>query len=254
MADFYHIGINRGDIPEIVFLPGDPARARYISGFFDESRFLASKREFTTYTGSYKGIPMGVTSTGIGGPSAAIAVEELAQAGAKIFIRIGTGGSIQEYVKVGELVNVIGAVRDEGTSRQYVPVSYPAVANIDIAYALRKSAIKQGFACHTGIIHCKDAFYIEEPSMLPDENRIKQKWETWRKAGVLSTSMESATIYTVASIRKLRAGAILGIIGETHSGLPVNEDVIKDTVDKAIMTAIEAAVYLAEKNEDSDTF
>lgn len=250
MADTYHIGLNKGDVPKIMLLPGDPARAEYISKFFDNPRKLAQNREFTTYVGTYKGVPIGVTSTGIGGPSAAIAVEELIQVGADIFIRVGTAGSLQPHVKLNDLVVVSGAVREDGTSRQYVPISFPAVADIDVMDALRLSAREKGYRYHIGLAHVKDAFYIEEPADIPIGVDLVKKWDFWKKAGVLATSMESAAIFVVAQIRGCKAGTVLVAVGETAEGEPFSEIDTTSGTNNAITCALEAAVRLHEAGDE----
>lgn len=251
MADMYHIGLNKGDVPPYVLLPGDPARSQYISTFLDNPVHLATKREYTTYKGEYKGIPIAVTSTGIGGPSAAIAVEELAMIGAKTFIRVGTAGSISPKVKLEDIVLATAVVREEGTSRQYVPISYPAVANFFVVNELIDAAKKSDASFHVGIIHGKDAFYIEESDLIPDHQRINQKWGVWRKANVLCTSMESAPIFTIASIRNLRAGTVLAVIGDTYGGDPIVPEAIERSVDNAIKIALEGIVKLDEKDNQA---
>lgn len=202
----YHIGMKTGDVGRYVLLPGDPGRVPKIAEFFDSSEKVAQNREYTTYTGMVDGIKVSCTSTGIGCPSAAIAIEELIKIGADTFIRIGTAGALQKEVKLGDVVISTGAVREEGTSRQYVPVSYPAVADLDVTYALREAARKLKISSHCGIMHCKDAFYIEEPNMIPQAGLNQDLWETWTKSRVMATSMESAALFTIGTIRNVRVG------------------------------------------------
>jgi uridine phosphorylase len=237
----YHIGMKPGDVGRYVLLPGDPGRVPKIAKFFDSSEKVAQNREYTTYTGLVDGIKVSCTSTGIGCPSAAIAIEELIRIGADTFIRIGTAGALQREVKLGDVVISTAAVREEGTSRQYVPLSYPAVADLDVTYALREAARKLGVSSHCGIMHCKDAFYIEEPSMIPQARLNLDLWETWTKSRVMATSMESAALFTIGTIRNVRVGEITAIIGLTYEDTPI---IKKVGVDEAIKVAIEAIKIL----------
>jgi len=157
----YHIGLGKGDVGRYVILPGDPGRVPRIAKHLDSAEKVAQNREYTTYTGKVDGIKVSVTSTGIGCPSAAIAVEELIRVGADTFIRVGTAGSLQKEVGLGDLVIATGAIREEGTTRQYVPLSFPAVPDLDVTIALREAARKLGYNSHAGICHCKDSFYSE---------------------------------------------------------------------------------------------
>ncbi len=209
----FHIKCGKGDIAKIVLLPGAPERSRLISEYFDESREVARNREFWTFTGRVDGIPISVTSTGIGCPSTAIAVEELIRCGAKVLIRVGTSGSLQDFVAIGDLVIATSAVRDEGTSRQYVPVEYPAVADIDVVFALKRAAQKLGYRHHLGIVHTKDSFYSELPDTSPIYEDVKKRWNTWINANVLATEMESSTLFIISSIRGVKAGTILAVVG-----------------------------------------
>lgn len=237
----YHVHLKPGDVGRYVLLPGDPGRVPTIASFFDEAHEVAFNREYRTYTGTVGGIKVSCTSTGIGCPSTAIAVEELIKCGADTFIRIGTAGSLQKEVGLGDLCISTGAVREEGTSRQYVPLSYPAVADLDVTCALRDSARKLGFKHHLGISHCKDAFFIEGDCDLPLEDENKSKWKAWYRANVISTAMEAAALFVVSSIKRVRAGEVLAIIGLTYDDKPI---VAKVGVEDAIKTAIEAVKIL----------
>ncbi|MFN3550230.1 MAG: nucleoside phosphorylase [Endomicrobiia bacterium] len=245
----YHIGLKPGDVGEYVLLPGDPKRTQLIAKFFDESKEVAFNREFRTFSGYITGydgkqIKISTTSTGIGCPSAAICVEELANIGAKVFIRVGTAGSLQKNVKIGDLVITTAAVREEGTSKQYIPLSYPAVADMDVVLALINAAKKLKFNYHTGIVHCKDAFYTENFSCktsLPLKEYNETLWKVWQRGNVLATSMESSAMFVIGSIRKLKVGEVLAIIGSTWSNQPV---VKKVGIEEAIKTAIEAVKIL----------
>lgn len=237
----YHIHLAPGEIGRYVILPGDPGRVPHIASFFDKSEKVAQNREYTTYRGTIGGIPIAACSTGIGCPSTAICVEELIKIGCDTFIRVGTAGSLQREVKLGDLCITTAAVREEGTSRQYVPISYPAVADLDVTLALREAAGKLGFTAHCGIGQCKDAFYTEGDMGVPLEEYTRERWKIWERANVVSTSMESAALYVVSSVRRARAGEVLAIIGLTYEDVPI---IKKVGVDDAILTAIEAVKIL----------
>lgn len=241
----YHINMKPGDIGRYVLLPGDPGRVPKIASFFDDAKEVTFNREYRTYTGTVDGIKVSCTSTGIGCPSTAIAIEELVKIGADTFIRIGTAGALQPEIKLGDLCVTTASVREEGTTRQYVPLSYPAVANLDVTLALREAAKKLGFRHHCGIGHCKDAFFIEGDEGLPLAAENKNKWDAWYKSNVLSTSMEAAALFVVSSIRRVRAGEVLAIIGLTYEDKPI---VAKVGIEDAIKTAIEAVKILARQD------
>ncbi|MFP4496629.1 MAG: uridine phosphorylase [Vulcanimicrobiota bacterium] len=243
----YHIGLKKGDVGRYVILPGDPGRVPKIASYFDEAEKVAQNREYTTYTGTVDGIKVSCTSTGIGCPSAAIALEELIRIGADTFIRVGTAGAIQPGIKLGDIVVSTAAIREEGTTRQYVPLSYPAVGDLDVAWALRKGARNLGLNCHCGIMHCKDSFYIEEPEMIPQFTHNNQLWETWQRSQVLATSMESAALFVIGSIRKVRVGEVTAIIGLTYGDAPI---VKKVGVEEAIKTSIEAVKILHKMDSE----
>jgi uridine phosphorylase len=212
-----------------------------IAAFFQDAKEIAFNREYRTFTGHVDGIKVSCTSTGIGCPSTAIAIEELIKCGADTFIRIGTGGSLQKEVGLGDLCISTAAVREEGTTRQYVPISYPAVADVDVVCALRQAARQNKFKHHLGITHCKDAFFIEGDCDLPLEDENKSKWKAWYRSNVISTAMESAAIFVVSSIKRVRAGEILAIIGLTYDDRPI---VAKVGIEDAIKTAVEAIKIL----------
>ena len=176
----YHLQIRPGDVGRYVILPGDPKRCEKIAKHFEDAKLVADNREFVTYTGYLEGEKVSVTSTGIGGPSASIAMEELVQCGADTFVRVGTCGGIDLDVKGGDIVIATGAVRMEGTSREYAPIEYPAVADLEVANALVAAAKELGFTYHTGVVQCKDAFYGQhEPERMPVSYELLNKWEAW---------------------------------------------------------------------------
>lgn len=244
----YHIQLKKGDIGKYVLLPGDPGRVPKIASYFDNAHEVAFNREYRTFTGTVDGIKISSTSTGIGCPSAAIAIEELIKVGAEVFIRIGTAGALQRNIGLGDVVISTAAVREEGTTRQYIPLSYPAVADLDVTIALREAAKKLGIKHHCGISHCKDAFFIESEKgaiPLPIEEENQRLWKAWERSNVLATSMEAAALFVVSSIRKVKAGEVVAIIGLTYDDAPI---VAKVGIDEAIKVAIEAVKILEKAN------
>ncbi len=237
----YHLGIREGDVGKYVIMPGDPKRCEKIAEHFDDARLIADQREYTTYTGWLDGEMVSVTSTGIGGPSAAIAMEELVRCGAETFVRIGTCGGIQTDVKSGDLVIATGAVRMEGTSREYAPIEFPAVADPRIVQALQQAAEEKGYTAHTGVVQSKDSFYGEhEPEVMPVGYELLAKWEAWKKLGVLASEMESAALFVVAAHLGVRAGSVfLVIANQEREALGLDNPVVRDT-EAAITTAVEA--------------
>ncbi len=237
----YHIRVKPGEVARYVLLPGDPARSELIAKKFDSAKEIAYNREFRTFTGKVGGVPISVTSTGIGCPSTAIAVEELAKCGADTFIRVGTAGAVSQNVKTGDVVIANAAVREEGTSIHYVPLSYPAVADLEVTNALVEAAKRLKANYHIGVTVSKDAFYSEEPERVPLGKKAAEKWEIWKRSRVLATEMECSTIYTLCSINGWRGGGVLASIGtigkitDPHAG-----------IDKAIDIAIEAVKLLAK--------
>ena len=164
----YHTGVGPEDIGKYVILPGDPKRCEKIAAYFDNPVLVADSREFVTYTGTLDGVKVSVTSTGIGGPSAAIAIEELSKCGAHTFIRVGTCGGMQEEVLGGDLVIASGAIRMEGTSREYAPIEYPAVPDVSAMNALIDAAKELSIPYHVGVVQCKDSFFGQhEPEVMP---------------------------------------------------------------------------------------
>lgn len=208
-----HIQLRPGDVGGYCLLPGDPDRCEQIASFLENPEFMARNREFVTYTGTLCGQRVSVCSTGIGGPSTAIAVEELAACGAHTFIRVGTCGGIDLAVMGGDLVVATAAVRQEGTSLHYMPLEFPAAADFAVTDALRQGALALGSNVHTGIVQSKDSFYGQhEPQRMPVAGQLQEKWRAWKQAGVLCSEMESAALFVVASVLGLRAGAIFSVL------------------------------------------
>jgi len=242
----YHIQLKRGEVGRYVLLPGDPGRVAKIAALFDHAEEIAFNREYRTFTGTVSGIKVSATSTGIGCPSTAICIEELIKCGADTFIRVGTAGGLQPGIEVGDLAITSATVREEGTTRQYVPLEYPAVADIEVTTALREAARRLGYRYHIGIGHTKDAFYTEGNADLPLAEQARQQWQVWQRANVLSTSMEAAALFVISSIRRARAGEVLAVIGLTYADKPI---VAKSGIEEAIRTAIEAVKILAAQDE-----
>ena len=243
----YHIGLRNGDVGEYVILPGDPKRCEKISAYFDEPKLVADKREFVTYTGYLNGTKVSVTSTGIGGPSASIALEELVKVGAKTFIRTGTCGGMDTNVKSGDLVIATGAIRMEGTSKEYAPIEFPAVADYDIVTALKQSAEKLNLPHHTGVVQCKDAFYGQHnPEIMPVSYELQNKWNAWLRLGTLASEMESAALFVAGSFLKVKVGSIfLVVANQERERLGLDNPVVHDT-DSAIKVGIEAIKFLIQ--------
>lgn len=237
----YHLQIRSGDVGKYVLLPGDPKRCAKIAQYFEDPVPVADSREYVTYSGYLEGEKVSVTSTGIGGPSASIAMEELVKAGAHTFIRVGTCGGMDIEVKSGDLVIATGAIRAEGTSREYAPIEFPAVANPDIVDALRRAAGRLGMKHHVGIVQCKDSFYGQhEPEIMPVDYELKQKWGAWMRLGCKASEMESAALFVVADFLRVRCGSVfLAVANQEREKAGLENPVVHDT-DSAIRVGIEA--------------
>ena len=236
----YHLHTKKGDVGRYVIMPGDPKRVPLIASHLDDARLVADSREFVTYTGFLEGEMVSVTSTGIGGPSASIAMEELAKCGSDTFIRMGTCGGIALDVMGGDVVIATGAVRMEGTSREYAPIEFPAVSDFDVALALREGARRLGHRFHMGVVQCKDSFYGQhEPEVMPVSYELMAKWEAWKRLGVLASEMESAALFTVAAHLGVRAGSAFFVVGnQEREKLGMENPKVHDTT-PAIEVAIE---------------
>ncbi len=207
-----HLPIKLGEVARYVIVPGDPNRVEIIASMFDSYKLQGSNREFNAARGTYKDVDVSVVSTGIGCPSTAIAVEELAHIGAEVFIRIGTSGYVEKSVKKGDIFIATGAVRDDGTSKQYIPIEFPAVADFELVTNLIKSSKDLGVDAKVGICQSKDSFFGEvEPERMPVSSYLDYKWQAWQKGGVGASEMEAATLFTIAQIKKLKASAVLAV-------------------------------------------
>jgi uridine phosphorylase len=211
----YHIRCKPGDVGDVVLLPGDPGRVETIARLLDRPRLIARNREYTTYTGELDGRAVSVCSTGIGSPSTAIAVEELAAIGATTFIRVGTTGSIQSQVRFSDLVIATAAVRDEGTTTGYAPISYPAVADFELVSAMIAAARAANQRAHAGIVRSHDALYTDlHAARMPRREELEYALQVWHRAQVLCNDMETSTIFVICSLRSLRGGSVLTVVNE----------------------------------------
>lgn len=246
----YHIGVKKGEVGRYVLLPGDPKRCKKIAEYFDNPTFIADNREFVTYTGYIDGEKVSVTSTGIGGPSAAIAMEELVKCGADTFIRVGTCGGMALDVKGGDIVIANSAIRFEGTSKEYAPIEYPAVADFDVVSALKKSADNLQIRNHIGVVQSKDAFYGQHrPQTLPNGEELIRKWDAWCKLGCKASEMEGAALFIVASYLSVRCGAcFLAIANQERAKKGLSNEQVHET-DEVIKVAIGAIKELIKKDK-----
>ena len=243
----HHIDLVPGDVAETVFLPGDVQRAEFIASHFDDAKFVAHKRQYITYTGTYKGVRMSVTSTGIGCPALSIAIEELIHVGAKNFIRIGTCGALQEYVKLGDIIIATAAVRGDGTSREYFPLEYPAVADFHLLESLIQAAEAREVKPHVGIVRGHDAFYAE--SVLANKDWLALD-KPWIESHVLSVENETPTLFTLATVRKCRGATIL--VPSGHHLFPnarISPEKLQAAIALETKIALDAAVIFDGINE-----
>ncbi|MGC8543466.1 MAG: uridine phosphorylase [Vulcanisaeta sp.] len=241
----YHLMAGPGDVAPYVLTPGDPDRVPRIAKYWDTARAVATHREYVTYTGTYKGAPISAVSTGIGGPAAAIAIEELLALGAHTFIRVGTTGALQEWIKIGDVIINTGAVRFDGASNAYAMPEYPAVASYDVVLALITAAESLGVRYHVGLTASTADFYVGQgrptySNYIPPWN--KDIVNTLSSMNVLNFEMEAATIYTIANIHGARAGGIMAAIANRKT----NEFVPDAGVEDAIRVANEAVRILYE--------
>ena len=245
----YHIGLAKGDVGEYVLVPGDPGRTPMIAKSLDGAREVAFSREYRTFTGSIDGVPVSTISSGMGGPSVAIAVEELNELGVHTFLRVGTCGAAQPEIKMGDLVIAIGSVRSEGTPNGYVPPEYPAIASLDVVNALVEASRKDGVPYHVGVIRSVDALYSDlMPDRMPRPN-LRDELEMWSRAGILSNDMETSTLFVVARIRKLRAGTINLCVDELGAGEIHHLD--PSYMDRMLKVAVDAIRILIQRDKSA---
>ena len=245
----FHIQCAQGETGKYCILPGDPGRCQAIARYFDDPVHVRTNREYVTYTGKLLGEPVSVVSTGIGGPSAAIAMEELANLGAHTFIRVGTCGGIDLSVRSGDVVAATGAVRMEGTSREYAPIEWPAVPDFTVTAALVEACGRLGCSWHAGVVQCKDSFYGQHsPARMPVSYELEQKWEAWKRLGVLASEMETAALFTVAASRRVRCGAVFHVIWNQErekAGLDQEESL---NTEAAVAVGVEALKLLIARD------
>ena len=209
----FHIRCKPGDVGGYCLLPGDPGRCESIAQWFDDPVHICTNREYVTYTGTLLGEKVSVCSTGIGGPSAAIAMEELANLGVHTFVRVGTCGGIDLKVCSGDVVVATGAVRMDGASKEYAPIEFPAVADFEITAALKSAGEALGYHTHVGVVQCKDSFYGQHsPEKSPVYYDLLQKWESWKRLGVKASEMESSALFVVAAALGVRCGSCFHVI------------------------------------------
>ena len=247
LAKQFHIACAQGDIGRYCILPGDPGRVPAIAALFDDAKQIAYNREFNVWTGTLLGEKVTACSTGIGGPSAVIAMEELHNIGADTFIRVGTCGGIALPVKSDDVVIATGAVRHEGASREYAPIEFPAVADFQVTNALVEATKKLGFPLHTGIVQCKDSFYGQhDPAASPVYYELQQKWESWKRLGVKASEMESAALFVVAAALGCRCGSCFHVVwNQEREAAGLDQKMSEDT-SSSVKVSVEALKLLIE--------
>ena len=247
----FHTLLAKGDVGRYCILPGDPGRCAPIAAHFDDARLIASNREFTTYPGTLLGEPVSVCSTGIGGPSAVLALEALVQCGADTFVRIGTCGGIRLDVQSDDVVIATGAIRHEGASREYAPIEFPAVPDFDVLSALVEAARSLGKPWHAGVVHCKDSFYGQhDPARMPVSYELLAKWEAWKRLGTLSSEMESAALFTAAASLGVRCGSAFHVVwNQEREAAGLDQKESEDT-GAAIELGIEALKLLIRRDRE----
>lgn len=248
----YHIALAEGDVGRYVFLPGDPGRCELIASYFDDPQKVASHREYETWTGYLEGEKVSVTSTGIGGPSAAIALEELVAIGSDTFVRVGTSGSMQEHIKPGDIAIVSAAIRDEGTSLHYLPIEFPAVADVELTQALSDAARGMGKTVHVGVSQSKDSFYGQHsPERMPVAGRLAERWTAWMGGGAICSEMEAASLYIVASVLRVRASGLMMVMGHPDQSPMSPEEWDASKVEHLLPVAIEGMREIIRRDKTS---
>ena len=237
----HHLGIESSNI-KCAIITGDPERVFKIASLLTNSQKITNSRGYLCYKGSIDEIPIYIVGSGIGGPSVAIAVEELIEIGVQVIIRIGTCGALQRNIKVGDLIIPTGCVREEGTTAQYIEQIFPAVPDFELLKHLVENAKKIHERIHIGITHCKDAYYSEIPGkqLLPEKTGLR--WKVWQQAGVLATEMESSTLFVLGSLRKIRTGSVFINVGKV-----TDKDIFQQSLTNAF--AIISATITSLVNE-----
>lgn len=264
MSVQYHLQIQPGDVAPCVLLPGDPGRVATIAELWDEARHVATNREYVTYTGVYRGVPISCTSTGIGAPSTSIAMEELARCGATTFLRVGTCGTFLDHVRPGDMAIFDSAVRLDGASHGYAPPEYPAVASHDVVSATIAAAEQLGLAYHVGTTRSADTFYARHPrpgSSFGDfwQSSWRDHFEDLKRLNVLGAEMEASLIFVLARIWGLRAGGmsvvldnVLGVSGESGQFDPEDQfDHGDDHIETLARLACETVLVLLQSDSSA---
>ena len=252
MADVFHLGLSRPQLmgATVAILPGDPGRVERIASMMERPRALASQREFVSWLGELDGRPVVVCSTGIGGPSTSIAVEELAQLGIRTFLRAGTTGAIQDDVNIGDLVVTTASVRLDGASEHFAPIAFPAVADFACTTALVESARALGVEPHVGVTVSSDTFYPGQERYDTFSGRVVGRFEgsleAWRSMGALNYEMESATLFTMCATQGLRAGCVAGVIANRLTSETPDEHAAEQVELTTRRVVIEAARRLLD--------
>lgn len=246
----HHLKCKKGDVGKYVILPGDPGRVEKIAAYLDNPSFLLQNREYTAYNGTLLGEKVTVMSTGMGGPSTAICVEELKKCGAEVLIRIGTCGGIDADLVPGTLIISTGAIRKEGTTKEYVPIEYPAVPNYELVEELKSAANRLNYPVALGVTESKDSYYGQhDPDSMPVSEELHYKWNAWKKAGAIASEMEGAALFIVASVRRMKSAAIFLLCrNREREALTGLTDTDWDT-SHAIETVIEAIKEMIRKDQ-----
>ena len=248
----YHIHCAPGEVGRYVILPGDPGRCASIAAYFDDPKLIAQNREYTTYTGTLLGEKVSVCSTGIGGPSASIAMEELHQLGADTFIRTGTCGGIDLDVKSGDIVVATGAIRFEHTSMEYAPIEFPAVADFHLTAALMQASKALGYTTHSGVVQCKDSFYGQHsPEKSPVYYELLNKWESWKRLGVKASEMESAALFVVAAALHVRCGSCFHVVWNQEREKAGLDQAMSEDTSAAVKVAVEALKLTIQQDREN---
>jgi len=242
----YHVGLGPGDVGDYVLVPGDPFRTPLIAKHLDGAREVAFSREYRTFTGKVDGVVVSAMSTGMGGPSVAIGVEELHELGVHTLLRVGTCGALQPEVKAGDLVIAVAAVRSEGTPDGYVPKEYPAVASLDVINALVEAAQAAHAPYHVGVMRSVDALYSDlVPDQMPRPD-LRSELEMWTRAGVVGNDMETSTLFIVSRMRKMRAGTVCLCVDEVGAGEIHHLD--PSYMDRMLSVAVDAIRRLIKRD------
>ena len=246
----FHIQCKEGDVGRYCLLPGDPGRCEKIAAYFDDPVKIGQNREYCIYTGTLLGEKVSVCSTGIGGPSAVIAMEELHNIGVETFVRVGTCGGIALKVQSDDVVIATGAIRHEGASREYAPIEFPAVSDYVVQEALVQAAKNLRKPWHAGVVQCKDSFYGQhDPARMPVSYELLEKWEAWKRLGVLASEMESAALFCCAAALGVRCGSCFHVVWNQErekAGLDQKES---HDLSAAIEVGIEAVKLLIQQDK-----